>query len=200
MIRTESTRIDEAWEGPVDATVVDSFQNNIYLPLRIFGPAQFLRLLYGGNLGAEGFAKKPSNVTGWYWFAENDVVAIKSALEKDLKPFSVDRATYLNRMAFALRNEFRQKLAICRDWSPRFDFIARLTIPPQKSVVALVGIAKQQHVYSNRFPGYRAAIAPDTELSGGLKQYVLRLDMPANSDAIKSNWIRDDLNFNSLYR
>ena len=113
------------------------------------------------------------------------------------KQGSVDRATYLDRMAFALRDAFRQKLAICRDWTPRFDTFARLTIPPQKVVVGLIGEAKGQHVYSSAFPGHESAIAPDTNLSGGLMQYVIRFDLPANDAA--TNWIQDGLSFNLLY-
>ena len=148
-------------------------------------------------MGAEGYAKDPSDVYRWYWFADEDVARIKAGLESDLKKGSTDRATYLNRIAFALRNEFRQKLAICRDWSPRFDFIARLTIPPQQAVVGLVGRAKGQHVYSDKFPGHEKAIAPDIHLSGGLKQYVIRFDVPANAAA--GNWVQVS-RFDSLYR
>jgi hypothetical protein len=197
MLRTEIIRVNEAWVGLPDATVTNSFQGG-YSPRRIFGPARLLRLLYGGGLGAEGFAKHPSNVPGQYWFAEADVLRIKNRLELDARKGAPDRATYLNRMAFALRNEFRQLLAVCRDWTPRFDTLARLTVPPGKSVVGLVGPARGQNVYSSSFPGHEQAVAPDTHLAGGLTQYVLRFDVPANGGA--PDWIRDGLSFDSLYR
>ena len=38
------------------------------------------------------------------------------------------------------------------------------------------------------------------KLFGGLKQYVMRFDLPANGAALKSNWIQEGLNFDSLYR
>lgn len=149
-------------------------------------------------MSAEGFERDPSNPTGWYWFDEVDVLCIKAQLEADLKKDPVDRETYLNRMAFAIRDNMRQMLAICHDWTPRFDSIARLTLPPQKSVVGLVGLARGQNPYSAKIPGYEKAIAPDTTLSGGLKQYVLRFDLPANAAA--ADWIQHGINFSSLYR
>lgn len=149
-------------------------------------------------MSAEGFEKDPSNVFGSFWFDEDDVLRIKTRLEADLKKDPVDRETYLNRMAFAISDSLRQMLAISHDWTPRFEFIARLTLPPQKSVVGLVGTARGQNPYSKEIPGYEKAIAPDTILSGGLKQYVLRFDLPANAAA--KDWIQDGINFSSLYR
>ena len=196
-IRTETIRQEEAWGGAPNAQITNSFKAG-YSPSRIFGPARFLRLLYGGGMGAEGFKLNPSNVYGCYWFAEDDVLQIKARLAEDLNKEPASRDTYLNRMAFALRNELRQGLAVCRDWSPRFDTFARLTLPAQKSVVGLTGVAKGQHVYSSEFPGQAVAIAPDTELSGGLRQYVIRFDLPANAAAI--GWIHDGLRFDGLCR
>ncbi len=197
-IRTEVIPFSEAWGGMLDSTISNSFKNG-YSPSRLHGPARFLRLLYEGGMGAEGFEKKPSHALGCFWFAEDDILKIKADLEADLKKQgSLDRATYLNRLGFALRNEIRQKLAICRDWSPRFDAFARLTIPLQRMVVGLIGEAKGQNVYSSDFPGHESAIAPDTNLSGGLMQYVIRFDIPANDAATK--WIEPRLNFSLLYR
>ena len=197
MIRTDIIRVNEAWGGMPDAAVTNSFAG-VYSPARISGPARFLRLLYGGGLGAEGFKLNPSNVHGCYWFAEGDVLRIKEWLDSDLKKGSLDHVTYLNRMAVALRNELRQQLAICRNFSPRFDSFARLTVPPQKSVAALVGTARGQRAYSLNAPHYSAASAKDTKLSGGLTQYVMRFDIPAN--AAGKNWIQEGLCFDALYR
>ena len=195
-IRTELIPFNAAWGGTLESTISNSFKHG-YSPSRLHGPAQFLRLLYEGGMGAEGFKKKPSHALGCFWFAEADILRIKAELQADLKKQEPsNRATHLNRMGFALRNEIRQKLAICRDWSPRFDTFARLTIPPQQAVVGLIGEAKGQDVYSPDFPGHESAIAPDTNLSGGLMQYVIRFDIPANAAA--TNWIEPHLNFSLL--
>ena len=197
MIRTNTIRLHEAWGGFPNADITNSFLGG-YKPTKVYGPARLLRLLYDGAPGAEGIAEDPSNLHGFYWFAEDEIRSIKDWLDSDLKKDSLDRVTYLNRMAIALRNELRQQLAICRNWSPRFDFFARLTVPPQKSVVGLVGTVRGQRVYDSNNPRYPSVSTKDTKLSGGLKQYVINFKMPANSSGM--NWIQDALSFDLLYR
>jgi hypothetical protein len=196
-IRTETIDEKEAWGESPSSQVANSFKNG-YVPARLFGPARFVRLLYGGGVGAEGFSKNPSNVYGCFWINEEDLLHIRDALRNDLSnQESAGKAVSMNRMGFALRHELRQMLAICRDWTPTFDFVARLAVPRDGSVVGLVGGAKGQHVYSSEFPDYQSAIADDTDLSGGLMQYVMRFDIPANQPA--SHWIQSDLNFDLFY-
>jgi hypothetical protein len=61
------------------------------------------------------------------------------------------------RLRAYMRLEFRNRLAVRRDWTPNFDFYVALEVPEHESVVALEGWVGQQPVYSNTFPGAAGA-------------------------------------------
>lgn len=187
-IRTETVAEEEAWPGLPPTQTIESFQNG-YVPSRIYGPARLIRLLYDGAVGPEGFSKAPSNPHGSFWCAENDVLALKNRLILEMKRQGGNYSTFLDRMAFALRDALRVKLAICHDWSPRLDSFARLTLPYDQEIYGLVGLAAGQPPYSKNHPGYEKAIALDTVLVGGMKQYVIHFGLPANSAA--KEWVEE---------
>lgn len=80
-----------------------------------------------------------------------------------------------------MRHQFRNLLAVRRDWTPSFDYYLVLAIPAKEAVVALEGWVGEQPVYSDSFPG--ADHAKEIRLAGGLRQYVIRFDFPANRKA-----------------
>jgi hypothetical protein len=49
-----------------------------------------------------------------------------------------------------LRHQFRNLLAVRRDWTPSFDYYILLDIPANNGVVALEGFVAEQPVYSTR--------------------------------------------------
>ncbi len=195
-IRAEIITSKEAWGGPPPEWVLSTFTGGAW-PSRIYGPARFLRLLYHGGVdfdvtkleSSRDIVPTPtpgqyalSDFPGGFWISENEFNEIKSSVENDLKgQATAGAATNRDRLEMALRMQLRYKMAVCRDWSPCFDSVSLLTLPSQKSIMGLVGKARQQPAYNNTFPNHMSALAKDTILKGGITQFVINWKLPANS-------------------
>jgi hypothetical protein len=164
--------------------------NGIYRPCKILGPARLMRLLSHAGQAPEGQMYKPNLEEGSFWFDEHDYFRIRSEAEADLRAQAgrEDRPEKLkSRVGVYLRHQFRNLLAVRRDWTPSFDYYIMLVAPANNSVVALEGSVGEQPVYSNDFPGAAAAKKARIRLAGGPKQYVIDFRFPPNSKAI--GWI-----------
>jgi hypothetical protein len=189
MFRIEYLPPGSAWTP--DAGTVGSFDGG-WRAGRIHGAARFVRFLSHAGQAPEGQTYAANRQDGAFWLAEERFLQIKVRAEADLKrqPGAGPGRTP-NRLAMYLRHEFRCLLAVRRDWTPSFDYLARLTIPHGESVVALIGKIKEQPVYSPAFPGEASAREAGLKLEGGLIQYVIWFDFPANVKA--RNWITSPL-------
>lgn len=121
---------------------------------------------------------------GSFWFAEHDFLRIRSQAVADLRSQGGAgdwRRRLKLRVGMYMRHQLRDLLAVRRDWTPSFDYYEVLEVPAKESVVALEGFVGDQPVYSDGFPG--AESAKSIRLAGGLRQYVIRFDFPANQKA-----------------
>jgi len=158
------------------------------------GAARLVRLLSHAGQSPEGQMYSANRLAGSFWFAEDDFLKIKSQAEADLKSQATqNQGKNSMRLGMYLRHQFRSLLAVRRDWTPSFDCYARLTIPMNGSVVALIGKVNEQPVYGQNFPGEASAREAGIKLDGGLTQYVIRFDFLANKAAL--NWIQSPLSF-----
>jgi len=164
--------------------------NGIYQPCKILGPARLVRLLSHAGQAPEGQMYRPNLEEGSFWFDEQDYFRIRSEAEADLTA-QAGRGDQLeklkSRIGVYLRHQFRDLLAVRRNWTPSFDYYIVLAVPVNSSVVALEGSVGEQPVYSNDFPGAAAAKKAKIRLAGGLKQYVINFRFSPNSKAI--GWI-----------
>jgi hypothetical protein len=131
---------------------------------------------------------------GSFWFDEQDYFRIKTGAEADLRTQASrdgSQEKLKSRLGMYLRHQFRDLLAVRRDWTPSFDYYILLDIPLRKAVIALQGTVGEQPVYSNNFPGAAAAKKARIRLQGGLKQYVIDFRFPPNADAV--GWIDKSL-------
>jgi hypothetical protein len=188
MIRIEQIPRFAAWTPTPDT--VTSFTNGIYQPCKILGPARLVRLLSHGGQAPEGQMYHQNLETGSFWFDEQDYFTIKSEAEADLKA-QAGRDGHHDRikarMGMYLRHQFRNLLAVRRNWTPSFDFYIVLSIPANNALVALKGSVSEQPVYDNAFPGAAAAKKAKIKLQGGLKQYVIDFSFEPNVSAVR--WI-----------
>jgi hypothetical protein len=191
MIRTRQIRRSDAW-GPTPDQV-NSFANGIYRPCKILGlgkGARLVRLVRRAGRAPEGQEFEGGSPKGEFWFDEQEYFRIKSEAEDDLKSQARegDRQEQIRaRLGMYLRFEFRNCLAVRRDWTPSFDFYVVLAIPTNEDVIALEGFVGVQPVYSNYFKGAATAKKGEVKLEGGLKQYLIDFKFPPNAKAIK--WI-----------
>lgn len=121
---------------------------------------------------------------GSFWFAEEDFQRVRARAEADLRSQGGKgdwQQRLKSRISMYMRHQFRNLLAVRRDWTPSFDYYLVLAIPAREAIVALEGWVGEQPVYSDNFPG--ADQAKDIRLAGGLRQYVIRFDFPANRTA-----------------
>jgi hypothetical protein len=184
MIRTKDLRESDAWKPSVDER--NSFDAGQYQPCELKGPARLVRLLAHGGKAPEGQSYNASRTDGPYWFAEADFLRMreeaKSQLSADLRSGET-KETLDSRISWQMRFQLRDVLAVRRDWSPSFDYFIVLSIPEGKGVVALKGSVAGQPVYTNNFKGAARAKRGGIRLKGGLLQYVIHFDHPANAAA-----------------
>jgi hypothetical protein len=188
MIRTEQIPRSAAWTPAADT--VNSFANGIYQPCKILGPARLVRLLSHVGQAPEGQMYKENLEEGSFWFDEQIYFRIRSEAEADLRSQMGrdDRQEKLkSRLGMYLRHQFRNLLAVRRNWTPSFDFYIVLDIPANNTVVALAGSVGEQPVYSNDFAGAAGAKKAKIRLEGGLKQYVIDFRFGPNAKAV--GWI-----------
>jgi hypothetical protein len=174
----------EAWTP--SEKELGSFGVGVYQPCRILGPARLVRLLSHAAQAAEGQMYEANREDGPYWFEEADFLKIKAAAAAELKAqgrLSDPRARFKFLVGMYMRHELRNVLAVSRDWTPSFDYYLVLAIPAGASVIALEGTIGDQPVYSNDFTDQPTAAG--MRLIGGLRQYVIRFDFPANQQAVK---------------
>lgn len=192
MIRTQQIPRSGAWTP--DRDTVNSFTNGIYQPCKILGAARLVRLLSHAGQAPEGQMYKANLEEGSFWFDEQDYFRIKAAAEADLRSQAGKEdasAKLKSRIGIYLRHQFRNLLAVRRNWTPSFDYYVLLEIPAGSSVIALEGSVAQQPVYSSDFQGATAAKKAGIRLEGGLKQFVIDFRFPANSKA--ASWIDSTL-------
>lgn len=192
MIRTQQIPRSAAWIP--DRDTVNSFTNGIYQPCKILGPARLVRLLSHAGQAPEGQIYRANLEEGSFWFDEQDYFRIKAEAEADLRSQGGKEdasAKLKSRIGIYLRHQFRNLLAVRRNWTPSFDYYVVLEIPTGNSVVALEGSVAQQPVYSSDFPGAAAAKKAGIRLEGGLKQFVIDFRFTANSKAV--GWIERNL-------
>lgn len=192
MIRIEPIPRSSAWTPSPDT--VNSFSNGMYRPCKIVGAARLVRLLSHAGQAPEGQMYKANLVEGSFWFDEQDYLSIKFEAEADLRAQArtgdpQDKLGF--RIGMYLRHQFRNLLAVRRDWTPSFDYYILLDIPANNGVVALEGFVAEQPVYSNVFPGAAEAEKAKIRLVGGLKQYVIDFSFPPNQRAV--DWIAKSL-------
>jgi hypothetical protein len=188
MIRIEQIPRSAAWTPTPDT--VNSFTNGIYRSCKILGPARLLRLLSHAGQAPEGQMYEQNLETGSFWFDEQDYFRIRSEAEADLKAQAGrdgHRERIKARTGMYLRHQFRDLLAVRRNWTPSFDFYIVLGIPANNAIVALEGSVSEQPVYDNAFPGAAAAKKAKIKLQGGLKQYVIDFRFGPNVSAVR--WI-----------
>jgi hypothetical protein len=183
MIRLDYLRPSEAWRPDFQTIVSFAMPHRA---CRIRGPARLVRLITVGGQAPEGQFFGPNDPEGAFWFAEDDFLMLKACAQADLggqgRP---DR--FGERLGMYLRHQFRDVLAVRRDWTPSFDGYVLLSVPAGASVTALVGWIKEQPVYSPKFPGEASGRLAGIRLAGGLTQYVINLKFPANRPARR--WI-----------
>jgi len=184
MFKLDYLRTSDAWQP--DADTASSFSGPCRA-CRLHGAARLVRLVTSGGQAPEGQFYGPNRPDGSFWFGEGDLLRLKAQAEADLRsqgnPDLVGK-----RLGMYLRHQFRYFLAVRRDWTPSFDGYVVLSIPAGDSLIALVGLVREQAVYSPEFPGEASARLAGLRLPGGLTQYVIRFDSPANQKA--RGWIQ----------
>jgi len=176
MFKMEYLQPSEAWQP--DADTISSFAGP-YRACRIHGPARWVRLVTIGGQAPEGQRFRPNRLDGGFWFAESDFLHLKNHAEADLRTQG-GGGQLGDRLGMYLRHQFRDLLAVRRDWTPSFDGYVVLSVPAKASVIALVGRVKGQPVYSPTFPGEASARLAGITLAGGLMQYVINFEFTAN--------------------
>lgn len=176
MVQLESIASSEAWQP--DADTVSSFSGP-YRACRLKGPATLVRLVTTGGRAPEGQKFKANRRDGSFWFAERDFQRLKAQAHADLRGQGNSKQLH-DRLGMYLRHQFRDLLAVRRDWTPSFDGYVRLSLTAGESLVALVGAANGQPVYSPNFSGESSARLAGIALAGGLTQFVIDFGFPAN--------------------
>ena len=185
MIRIEHIPPSAAWQP--DATTVNSFMGGIFRPCKILGHARLVRLLSHAGQAPEGQMYEANRMDGSFWFDEQDFLRVRSQAEADLRSQGGTgdwHQRLKSRIGMYMRHQFRDLLAVRRDWTPSFDYFVLLVVPAGEAIVALEGWVGDQPVYSDEFPGSDAARKAGVRLAGGLKQYVIRFDFAANRKAL----------------
>lgn len=180
MFKLDFLQATEAWRP--DTGTVSSFYGQ-FRACRIHGFARLVRLVTFGGQAPEGQLFGSNRSDGSFWFAEEDFLRLKSQAEADLRMQGSSSRQIRHRLGVYLRHQFRYLLAIRRDWTPCFDRYVILSVPTGESVIALVGQIHTQPVYSPEFPGEASARSAGLRLVGGLMQYVIKFDFPANKKA-----------------
>ena len=176
MFRLDYLQPSEAWQP--DADTIRSF-SGAGRPCRVHGVARLVRLVTFGGQAPEGQAYDPNRRDGSFWFAETDFLRLRSQAEADLRSQG-NPGRLGDRLGMYLRHQFRDLLAVRRDWTPSFDGYVVLSLPAGKWLIAFVGRVNEQPVYSPSFPGEASARLTGLRLAGGLTQYVINFDFPAN--------------------
>src|SRR6266705_1788910 len=133
MIRVEQIPRSAAWTPSPDQ--VNSFTNGVCRPCRIIGPACVVRLLSHAGQAPEGQMYKANLDEGSFWFDEQDYFKIRTAAEADLRGQAGRddaKEKLKSRLGMYLRHQFRDLLAVRRDWTPSFDYYIVLDVPFRK--------------------------------------------------------------------
>lgn len=181
MLDLENISPAEAWTPDPDTVL--SFCGG-YQACRLHGPARLVRLLAHAGQAPEGQFYGANRTDGAFWLAETDYERLRQAALADLAG-QADGGRSGTRLGLYLRLQLRDLLAIRRDWTPSFDYLAPLQLPRGASVVALVGRIRRQPVYSPGFAGAEGAARAGIDLPGGLTQYVINFQFPANQGAVE---------------
>ncbi|MFO1501430.1 MAG: hypothetical protein U1G07_24085 [Verrucomicrobiota bacterium] len=188
MIKIEYVPLACVWK--VDQQTYHSFEGR-FRAAKVNGPARLMRLLSHTGQAPEGQRYSANALEGSYWFAEEDFRRIQRAAARDLaqqrSPLDSGEKVAA-RLGIYMRHQLRQFLAVRRDWTPSFDYYAILSIPPGRSLAALVGKVRAQPVYSPEFDGEARARQAGLRLEGGLTQYVIQFGFPENRPA--RDWIQ----------
>jgi hypothetical protein len=180
MVKLHYLKQSEAWQP--DADTISSFDGG-YDPCRLHGPVRLVRLVTSGGIAPEGQTYRANNPQGSFWLAERDFLRLRNLAEADLRQQQGSgnfRNTFSDLVGLYMRHQLRDLLAVRRDWTPSFDGYMVLSIPRSCSAVALVGRVRQQPVYSPTFDGHATAQKAGIRLAGGLTQYVIDFQFPAN--------------------
>lgn len=180
----ESIKLTEAWVP--DSDTVQSFAHG-YRACRLRGPARLVRLLSHAGRAPEGQIYGPNRLEGSYWFEERDLERLRRLAHADLKATSGpgEKSGPSYRLGMSLRIQLRDLLAIRRDWTPSFDYRVILALPTGAALVALVGQIRGQPVYSEHVDGADGAAKAGITLPGGLVQYVIDFEFPANRSGLR---------------
>ena len=176
MLKLDFIPASEAWQP--DADTISSFSGP-YRACRLKGPTTLVRLVTTGGRAPEGQRFEANRRDGSFWFAERDFQRLKAQALADLRGQGNSKQLQ-DRLGMYLRHQFRDLLAVRRDWTPSFDGYVRLSLTAGESLVALVGAVKGQPVYSSGFPGESSARLAGIGLAGGLTQFVIDFRFPAN--------------------
>lgn len=180
MLKLEKLKNSEAWE-PED-WVKESFTGGNYEVARLHGPAMLVRLLCHAGVAAEGQPFNANRQDGSFWFGQSDFRRLRSAAEAEIHQQNKGqfRASTKSLAGLVMKDRLRGLLAVRRDWSPRFDYYVDLLVPGGKHLVVLYGVVEAQPIYSPSFDGHEAAKRTGEILPGGLTQFVIDFDFPAN--------------------
>lgn len=177
------------WERSADE--VSSFRG----PSRfaeLGGPARLVRLLSsvtgggGARRSPEGESVMANRVDGKFWLAAEDFERMRARARAEIAAQARGggfRASREQLASLHLRMQLREGLAVSRDWAfGDFGKYVVLSVPAGARLVVLVGTVEAQPVYSGDRPDL-AEVARGMKLAGGLTQYVIRFDFPANAAA-----------------
>jgi hypothetical protein len=176
MLKLDSIPASEAWQP--DPDTISSFSGP-YRACRLQGPATLVRLVTTGGRAPEGQRFEANRRDGSFWFTEQDFLRLKAQALADLRGQGDPRRLH-DRLGMYLRHQFRDLLAVRRDWTPSFDGYVRLSLSAGESLVALVGAVDGQPVYSPSFSGEASSRQAGIRLAGGLTQFVIDFRFPPN--------------------
>lgn len=181
MARVEYISPSEAWTP--DWPTICSFRSASFFPCRLHGPTRLVRLLSLAGVAPEGQAYAGNRTDGSFWFPEAEFRAVQSGAMADLASQSngsSDPGRSRDRLRAYLRLQFRDLLAVRRDWTPSFDQYAVLVIPEGMSAIVLLGKVAPQPVYNPASNAGRVANSEGVVLGGGLTQFAIHFGFPAN--------------------
>jgi len=154
------------------------------------GPGALIRLVQFEKRTYEGFELKASSLSSrpgkpTCWIEEEVFVDLWREARFELnrqqaaakQPFSTPLPILIGNY---VRHCLRMDLAVCKDWTNDFDGFVRFRLMPGDEITALVATVARQPAYSAKHPQHKAVLANKIYLSGGITQYVIDFDFPAN--------------------
>ena len=174
--------------GPVPFQVsADAARSFATIPrlARITAPGALVRFITHSDPAPRGPAGERSRYAGRFWFDANllELVrrqALNELTQQRLAPSGPTTNTLRDLIGLYTRLYLRESLAICKNWKENFDATVTLELLPKQSLIALVGPIADQPYYSPDSPDYERAAAAKIRLQGGVTQYYIDFNHPAN--------------------